>query len=266
MTSPAFSSSTTPAASAEDIARHGWTAVPVDSNAIFGDKPFLYEPAPISVDDIPFPSDDPLVAKVQEHVKRELPEPTFNHSMRVYSFGYCILKDQFPEHFQSLSLSTWALTALLHDIGTAQKNLTSTLLSFEFWGGFHALHLLTEVSPTDSNFSSPAPRAQAEAVAEAIVRHQDLGVEGTIPVLGQIVQLATVFDNMGARPGLVHDRTRDAVVGRWPRLGWSACFESVIHEELGLKPWAHTSHLGEAFPRGVRANGKTGLMSKYEKY
>lgn len=85
--SSSFPSSTTPAASAEDIAKHGWTAMPVDANAIFGKKPYLYEPASISVDDIPFPSDDPLVAKVQEYVRRELPEPTFNHSMRVYSFG-----------------------------------------------------------------------------------------------------------------------------------------------------------------------------------
>ncbi|KAK8029971.1 hypothetical protein PG993_011262 [Apiospora rasikravindrae] len=252
--SSAATASTTPAASAEDIAKHGWTAVPVDANAIFGDKPFLHEPAPISADDIPFPSDDPLVAKVQEYVRQELPEPTFNHSMRVYSFGYCILKYQFPEHFQSLSLSTWALTALLHDIGTTQHNLTSTLLSFEFWGGFHALNLLSASPALLLGSGGPpiaaAPRPQAEAVAEAIIRHQDLGSEGTISLLGQIVQLATVFDNMGSRPELVHPETRDAVVGKWPRLGWSTCFEQVIREEMGLKPWGHTSHLGEGFPRG----------------
>ncbi|KAK8062374.1 MFS transporter [Apiospora hydei] len=265
--SSSAATSTTPAASGEDIAKHGWTAVPVDANAIFGDKPFLHDPAPISADDIPFPSDDPLIAKVQEYVRRELPEPTFNHSMRVYNFGYCILKYQFPEHFQSLSLSTWALTALLHDIGTTQKNLTSTLLSFEFWGGFHALNLLS--SPFSSTLpesgDAAAPRPQAEAVAEAIIRHQDLGTEGTIPLLGQIVQLATVYDNMGSRPELVHARTRDAVVGRWPRLGWSRCFGEVIREEMARKPWGHTSHLGEAFPRGVRENGERGLMSGYEK-
>ncbi|KAK8079083.1 Cyanamide hydratase [Apiospora phragmitis] len=261
--------STTPAVSAEDLAKHGWTAVPRDASAIFGDKPFLHEPAPISVEDIPFPSDDPLVTKVQEYVRREVPEPTFNHSMRVYNFGYCILKYQFPEHLQSLSLSTWALTALLHDIGTAQRHLTSTLLSFEFWGGVHALNLLL-ASPSSSRTllelgNKAAPRPQAEAVAEAIIRHQDLGTEGAISLLGQVVQLATVFDNMGQRPALVHARTRDAVVGRWPRLGWSSCFEGVIREEMALKPWAHTSHLGEEFPRGVKENGETGLMSGYEK-
>lgn len=182
--------------------------------------------------------------------------------------GYCILKHQFPEHFDSLSLSTWALTALLHDIGTAQRNLTSTLLSFEFWGGFHALNLLSSTSSPlleSGDATAAAPRPQAEAVAEAIIRHQDLGTEGTISLLGQVVQLATVYDNMGLRPGLVHARTRDDVVGRWPGLGWSTCFEGIIREEMALKPWAHTSHLGEAFPKGVKENGETGLMSEYEK-
>ncbi|KAK8063450.1 Cyanamide hydratase- HD-type [Apiospora saccharicola] len=264
----AAAASTTPAASAEDIAKHGWTAVPLDADAIFGDKPFLHEPVPVLVDDIPFPSDDPLVAKVQEYVRRELPEPTFNHSMRVYNFGYIILKHQFQEHFESISLSTWALTALLHDIGTARRNLTSTLLSFEFWGGFHALDLLSSSSSLlrkESGDVAAAPKPQAEAVAEAIIRHQDLGTEGKISLLGQVVQLATLYDNMGLRPGLVHARTRDAVVGNWPRLGWSSCFEGVICEEMGLKPWAHTSHSGEAFPKGVKENGETGLMSEYEK-
>lgn len=144
--------------------------------------------------------------------------------------------------------------------------MASTLLSFEFWGGVHALKLLSSSSPLlESGDAAAAPQPQAEAVAEAIIRHQDLGTEGTIPLLGQVVQLATVYDNMGSRPELVHARTRDAVVGRWPRLGWSACFGGVIREEMGLKPWAHTSHLGEAFPEGVRENGETGLMSEYEK-
>lgn len=69
----------------------------------------------------------------------------------------------------------------------------------------------------------------------------------------------------GQRPALVCAETRDGVVAKFPRLGWSACFEGTIREEMGLKPWAHTSHLGEAFPQGVRENGVSGLMSEYEK-
>lgn len=79
--------SSTPAASAEDIAQHDWTSVPRDAKAIFGEKPFIHEPATISADEIAFPKDDPLVIKVQEHVRPQLSAPTYNHSMRVYYFG-----------------------------------------------------------------------------------------------------------------------------------------------------------------------------------
>lgn len=79
--------SSTPAASADDIAKHGWTAVAVDGNVIFNGKPYLHKPSPLLAKDIPFPSDDPIVAKVQEYVKEHLIEQTYNHSMRVYHWG-----------------------------------------------------------------------------------------------------------------------------------------------------------------------------------
>lgn len=72
---------------ADEIAQNGWTAVPVDAAKILQDKPYLHEPAPLLVSDIPFPSDDPVVARVQQYVKEKLPEQTYNHSLRVYYFG-----------------------------------------------------------------------------------------------------------------------------------------------------------------------------------
>lgn len=106
------------------------------------------------------------------------------------------------------------------------------------------------------------PQSQAEAVAEAIFRHQDLGETGTITFLGQLIQLATIYDNMGGNPELVHPETKVDVVKAFPRLGWSQCFASTIREENGLKPWAHTTALGEEdFPNGVLNNR---LMAKFE--
>ena len=61
-------------------------------------------------------------------------------------------------------------------------------MSFEFYGGFLALNLLQH--------ELQAPKAQAESVAEAIIRHQDLGQTGKITTLGQLVQLATVFGGL----------------------------------------------------------------------
>ena len=80
---------------------------------------------------------------------------------------------------------TWLLACLLHDIGTTDKNIKGTLMSFEFYGGFIALDLLHK--------QHKAPIAQAESVAEVIIRHQDIGTVGTITTLGLLIQLATIF-------------------------------------------------------------------------
>jgi cyanamide hydratase len=57
-------------------------------------------------------------------------------------------------------------------------------MSFEFYGGMLALDLLGKEG---------APKAQAESVAEAVMRHQDLGDTGTLSSIGALIQLATIF-------------------------------------------------------------------------
>lgn len=127
-------------------------------------------------------------------------------------------------------------------------------MSFEFYGGMLALDLLGK--------QLGAPQSQAEAVAETIIRHQDLGETGNITFLGQLIQLATIYDNMGGNPGLVHADTKVDVNRAFPRNGWSKCFAATIREEIGLKPWAHTTALGEEdFPNGVLNNK---LMAEFE--
>lgn len=159
-----------------------------------------------------------------------------------------IKAQQFPNW--RLSPETYLLTSLLHDIGTTDKNLSATHMSFEFYGAFLAHQLL--------HTSHHAPISQAEAVTEAIIRHQDVGDSGNITELGSLIQLATVFDNMGWYKELIHEETVEDVIGRWPRRGWSGCFAGVIRREVGGKPWANTSRLekGEEreFSRGVEAN------------
>ena len=57
-------------------------------------------------------------------------------------------------------------------------------------------------------------------------------------------------------------KTVESVVEAYPRLKWSGCFAKVIRRENALKPWAHTTHLGErAFPEGVEGNK---LMEPYD--
>ena len=152
-----------------------------------------------------------------------------------------MLQQQFPSYAATLSPSTLALTCLLHDIGSTQDHLRATQLSFEFFGGILALNLLQDLSVQDA----VASQFQAEAACEAIIRHQDLGPEGKLTFLGQLIQLATIHDNVGGHPELVHVDTRVDVNRAFPRNGWSGCFTNTIREELSLKPWAHTTHPGE---------------------
>jgi cyanamide hydratase len=163
-----------------------------------------------------------------------------------------IQTQQFPSW--RLSPETYLLTCLLHDIGTTDKNISATLMSFEFYGGLIALDLLHK--------QHHAPIEQAEAVAEAVIRHQDIGESGKITELGQLIQLATIFDNMGGHADLVHKGTIENVVEHFPRTKWSSCFAATIRKENGLKPWAHTTALGEnEFPEGVEGNK---LMAPYD--
>ena len=230
---------------------HGYTAVPRDADELKKHHAQIQSPAkPLLVESLPVPSTQ-LVKDVKAYAQQHLPEPTFNHSMRVYHYGRAIQLQHFPQW--TFSAETYMLCCLLHDIGTTPENLKATLMSFEFYGGMLAYDLLTKQG---------AEKAQAEAVMEAVVRHQDVGKVGTITAIGQLLQLATIFDNMGGHSELVHQETIQSVVAAHPRLGWSKCFHDTIREENGLKPWAHTTALGEEdFPNGVLNNK---LMAPYD--
>ncbi|KAJ4302707.1 hypothetical protein N0V90_001597 [Kalmusia sp. IMI 367209] len=203
---------------------YGWISVPHAQSILLKDiSP--WDPANCTASEIEVPDTD-LAKKVAHYAQDHLPEQVFNHSMRVYYY------------------ETYFLTCLLHDIGTTQENLHATLLSFEFYGGFLALDLLQEYG---------AAKEQAESVAEAIIRHQDLGDIGTITTVGQLIQLSTLFDNAGANPTLISRATIESVVAAYPRGHWSSCFAHTIDEELSLKPWAHSSAIPD-FAETVKGN------------
>ena len=124
-------------------------------------------------------------------------------------------------------------------------------MSFEFQGGFIALQHL-------QSFGSPL--AQAESVCEAIIRHQDPGETGTISRMGQLVQIATEFDNMGWQPWLVDRSVIEQVVKQHPRLKWSGCFSQAIQAEIDAKPWCHTTVI-PGFKEAVAGNE---LMEPYD--
>lgn len=62
--------------------------------------------------------------------------------------------------------------------------MSSTNLSFEYWGAIEARSFLKEHG---------AHSDQADAVCEAIIRHAELGETGMITSLGMLIQLTTSF-------------------------------------------------------------------------
>jgi len=213
---------------------YGFTPVPRDPEVLFKDHPTASGPNPkqdlLEAKDLAFP-DSELVRKVKEFVKKELDEQTYNHSHRVFIFGQALIQTHFPTW--RYSPQTYYLSCLLHDIGTAQTYLSTTKMSFEFKGAIVSRDLLLEWG---------AEEDEADAVCEAIIRHQDVFVTGgNITMIGQVLQLATILDNIGIRANLLHPTLIKTTNALFPRKSWSNHFGQVIEKELTLKPWCHTS-------------------------
>jgi len=232
-----------------DPSQNGWTPVPRDTDKLIQKyRTTATREAPyVPLKDIQIPSTE-IAVKALEHVRSELTPQTLNHSIRAYFYGVAIAKTQFPDW--KIEPEAYYLTALFHDIGTTKTNLNKTRLSFEFYGGMLAHSFITDHS------TSLAFTDLAEAITEAIVRHQDFSPHGEITALGQLIQLATKLDNMGALPELIHPKTMEEILQKYPRNGWTGCFVSVVKDEIALKPWCHTTSMGpshEDIIKGIEA-------------
>ncbi|KAH7395004.1 hypothetical protein DE146DRAFT_615761 [Phaeosphaeria sp. MPI-PUGE-AT-0046c] len=166
-----------------ELSGNGWAAVPRSFMKSLADVDKNNQ-AELSVEEAKSPSTD-IAKKTFALAKEKLPEKTFNHSMRVWYYGYAIVQTHFP-HLLPL-LETYYLTCLLHDLGTTEENMHGTHMSFEYCGAFTALNFLR---------NNGAPNDQAEAVSEAIIRHADLGETGKLTSLGMLIQLSTVFGKL----------------------------------------------------------------------
>ena len=153
--------------------------------------------------------------------------------------------------------------ARLHDIGTTDANISKTRLSYEFWAGYHALDILQNARSTGHEDSAGvASQDQAESIAEAIIRHQDVQDAGKITLLTRLIHNGTLLDNIGAGKELVHKDTIRNVNEKYPRKGWSGCFKATVEKEKSLKPYAMVSRI-EGFEENIEANGRE-LMQPWE--
>ncbi|CAI4939410.1 CPS_HP_G0031670.mRNA.1.CDS.1 [Saccharomyces cerevisiae] len=187
--------------------------------------PVVNAPRPRAV--VPPPNSE-TARLVREYAAKELTAPVLNHSLRVFQYSVAIIRDQFPAW--DLDQEVLYVTCLLHDIATTDKNMRATKMSF--------------VSIMD----------YADAVTEAIIRHQDLTGTGYITTLGLILQVATTLDNVGSNTDLIHIDTVRAINEQFPRLHWLSCFATVVDTENSRKPWGHTSSLGDDFSKKVICN------------
>ncbi|CAG1975028.1 unnamed protein product [Fusarium graminearum] len=240
-----------------EIETNGWTAMPVSAKAIKNSVQQLGDNKTYTVQDITFPFEDKLISDVQAFVEARFSTETYNHSMRVFYWGSIIAKRLLPRQAEVLSPSTWALTYFLHDIGTAEAYLTSTRMSLDIYGGIKAMKVLKGLGGSID---------QAEASAKAIIRHQDIDVDSTIAFLGQLIQLATLYDNVGVYKGIkdfpnwIDDTTRGNINTAFPRHGWYSWFACTVRKEVGNKPWCHSTHIPQ-FDEKIEANS---LMKSYD--
>lgn len=220
------------------MSQYGFVKVPRDVSKA------VPSPNPPTVQAVaPIPS-GPTAQAILKYATEELPPKVLNHSLRVYLYSMAIIKDQFPAW--DLDSEVVFTTSLLHDIGTTAKNMAATQMSFEFYGGLLARDLV--LKQTGNNLS------YAEAVSEAIIRHQDLGETGFITSLGLILQISTILDNVGLHTHLAHPQTIAAINREYSRQGWLGCFADAIAAENSTKPWGHTSALGDEFRTNVLGN------------
>lgn len=247
-----------------------------DSNYTYGLLPALLadqsktppattSPKPLTPTQLQLPT-TPLSTRINAYAKATLPPQTYVHSLRVYTYGRAIADQCFPQWKLASGSKldeSWFITALLHDIGTTPDHITSTKLSYEFWAGYHALQILQDPSATPGcGDGAAASKEQAESIAEAIIRHQDIQDKGSISLLTRLIHLGTLLDNIGAGKEMVHPETIRAVNETYDRKGWSGCFIDTIKKENELKPWAMVSRI-EGFEEAIEANGQ-GLMKEWD--
>ncbi|KAI5952023.1 hypothetical protein KGF54_005098 [Candida jiufengensis] len=226
------------------MSKYGFTKIERDIKKAI---PNPNSPTPQLITDLP---STPLSQFTLNYVKEKLPIKVLNHSIRVYLYSIAVIKDQFPEW--ELDSEIIFITSLLHDIGTTDDNMIATKMSFEFFGGIISRDLILEQTKNQD---------YADAVSEAIIRHQDLGESGYITTLGLILQISTILDNVGLNIELIHKDTLDVINKKYNREGWLNCFAGAIDNENKLKPWGHTSSLGVPDFKNDVLNNKV----KYEK-
>lgn len=182
----------------------------------------------------------PLAASALSFAHSQLDPVMFNHSNRVYYIGQAMKQhlSSPPSADYRVDDEAYYLTSLFHDLGCAPTHLHSTRLSFEFQGALLSHNWILQ--------QSPHLLPLAAEVAEAITRHTNF-VQGKISTTGQLIQLSTTLDVIGANSQLIDRGTYGEIEAKWPRMAFNEHFAALMEEEMRVKPWSHTTAVQEEF-------------------
>ena len=222
-----------------------------DVNAYLARYPSLSTRIPnrISLASLYTPS-TPLSAAALSFAHSQLDPVMFNHSSRVYYIGQAMaqhLSQPEPGAYR-VDDEAYYLTSLFHDLGCSPSHLRATRLSFEFHGALLSHHWIMQHSPHSQSL--------AAEVAEAIARHTNF-VQGKMTTTGQLIQLSTTLDVIGANSGLIDRGTYGEIEAKWPRMAFNEHFAALMEEEMQVKPWSHTTAVQEEFGFCAKIRGNS---------
>lgn len=163
----------------------------------------------------------------------------FNHSLRTYLFGTAIGRHLGLRADPELLY----LGAILHDLGLVAAH--DGRGSFEINGALAAREFLV---------GEGMPPGAADMVHEAIALHASVGIAATREPEIALVHYGSGCDVIGFHVEDIADATRDAIVGRYPRLQFKRDFPPLLADQASRKPHCHIAgHMALGFARKMRA-------------
>jgi len=76
------------------------------------------------------------------------------------------------------------------------------------------------------------------------MRHTNF-VKGKMTATGELIQLSTALDVVGANTRHLSPQTYGDIVKKYPRLNFHEHFAALMEAEMRIKPWSHTTTLEE---------------------
>lgn len=178
------------------------------------------KPHHIDIDALPVP-DTALAREATALVGACAPPWLLNHCLRTYFFGLAVGQhiDRHPD------IECFYLSAILHDLGLTTRYDADG--SFELNGARAAHRFVSERGYAED---------KAALVHEAIALHTYVGESHKREAEIALVHFGAGVDVIGFRAEDVEAATFDAIVRRYPRLGFTEQMSLALVDQVGRKP------------------------------